>query len=384
MKNKGILRAIKILEYLRKNSDSEHPVKKSDLLNSCELKPYMGDKEACRDTIIGLAIAMNFDEYDIRPEEDWKICFKAFKNNYSAENLDSQKDDDIPKLNLHGGVYYNHTFTYDEINNIIDGIMFSKTLDTKSANELIEKIENNLTSKFYKKSAKRICKVKEPTLVDKELLRRNLLTIQQAIDNKVQVSFFFNGYDREKRLVRNHIEKYTVSPYYIVASGGRYYLLACINSFKNMSIWRIDLMTELEIPKPGIKPNSKGLPALEKKEVKNLPDVWTDEFQLSHLNMSFDRPVTVKLRIKSPKDENLKPLRADYTFMYDWFGDTFKYFETEKHAPYNDIVMVKCSPFAMVNWALQYSDRVEVLEPKSIRGMIIEKIRNLNEKYMEE
>lgn len=142
-------------------------------------------------------------------------------------------------------------------------------------------------------------------------------------------------------------------------------------------------MTELEIPKPDKKPNSKGLPALEKKEVKNLPDVWNDEFQLSHLNMSFDQPVKVRLRIKSPKDGNLKPLRADYTFMYDWFGDTFKYVETEKHLPYDDIVTVKCSPFAMVNWALQYSDRVEVLEPISVRDMIIEKIRNLNEKYME-
>lgn len=231
VKNKSILRAIKILEYLKKNSDSEHPVKKSDLLNSSELKPYMGDKEACRDTIVGLAMAMNFDEYDIRPEKDWKIYFKAFKNNYGTEDLDEQNDDDIPKLNLHGGVYYNHAFSYDEINNIIDGIMFSKTLDTKSANELIEKIENTLTSKFYKKSAKCICRVKEPILVDKDLLRRNLFTIQKAIDDKVQISFYFNGFNCEKKLVRNNVEKYTVSPYYVVASGGRYYLLACINFF---------------------------------------------------------------------------------------------------------------------------------------------------------
>ena len=41
------------------------------------------------------------------------------------------------------------------------------------------------------------------------------------------------------------------------------------------------------------------------------------------------------------------------------------------------------SPFAMVNWALQYSDRVEVLEPESIRQQVAEKVRKLYEKYGE-
>ena len=40
-------------------------------------------------------------------------------------------------------------------------------------------------------------------------------------------------------------------------------------------------------------------------------------------------------------------------------------------------------PFAMVNWALQYSDRVEVLEPESIRRQVAEKARRLYEKYGE-
>jgi predicted DNA-binding transcriptional regulator YafY len=67
--------------------------------------------------------------------------------------------------------------------------------------------------------------------------------------------------------------------------------------------------------------------------------------------------------------------------MHDWFGDTFQFVETEREAPYDDIVRVKCSPYAMTNWALQYSDRVEVLTPVSVREAVIEKIRNLNEKY---
>lgn len=54
---------------------------------------------------------------------------------------------------------YNRTFSYDEIDRIIEGILSSKTLDTKSAKDLIEKVENTLTTKFYKKVSRNICKV---------------------------------------------------------------------------------------------------------------------------------------------------------------------------------------------------------------------------------
>lgn len=67
--------------------------------------------------------------------------------------------------------------------------------------------------------------------------------------------------------------------------------------------------------------------------------------------------------------------------MHDWFGDKFKVVETEKAAPYDDIVKVECSPFAMTHWALQYCDRVEVIAPEEVRNRVIEKIKNLNTKY---
>lgn len=390
-------RAYKILEYLRKNSDSEHTVTQASLRRVPEMEKYLGDKETYNDTIVNMAKAMNSDEYGTtKPEEQWKIIFKDFKKKYGDSGLDdaeAEDNEDKKKTTMRiRGLYYNHTFSYEEINSLIEGVLFSRTLDSKTANEIIEKIENNLTTKFYKKGPKHICKVKEPVLADRETLRKNLRTIQQAIDDGVKISFRFNGYNRDKQLVPNHKEKDIVSPYYIVASGGRYYLLACKERVidkrpvRKMSIWRIDLMTDIDIPNRNENLNIKGIGAINKWDVMNLPQSWNDEFQLSHLNMSFDRPVKVRLRIKSPKAEGdpLKPLRADYTFMYDWFGNTFKYIKTEDIPPYDDIVEVKCSPFAMANWALQYSDRVEVLAPESVRNMVIEKVENLTEKYIKE
>lgn len=81
------------------------------------------------------------------------------------------------------------------------------------------------------------------------------------------------------------------------------------------------------------------------------------------------------------EDNPTRRIRADYTFLHDWFGDKFKVVETEKTAPYDDIIKVECSPFAMTHWALQYSDRVEVVTPEEVRNSVKEKIRNLNVKY---
>ena len=123
-----------------------------------------------------------------------------------------------------------------------------------------------------------------------------------------------------------------------------------------MYIWRIDLMTNVK------QIERRRVP---RREVTGLPLEWTDDFQLSHLNMSYDEPVTVRLRIR--EDDGGAP---PYTFLHDRFGDTFRCVGTDE-------VEVLCSPFGMVNWAMQYSDRVEVLAPQSVREAVAERVRKM-------
>lgn len=388
-------RMFRILEYLKRNTDSQHPITQAEMRRDPEISEFIGDKETFNRLIKDMARTMNSGEFGYKPEKEWKLFFQDFKR-YFGDDADYEMDEDefdgdeeyddfVSQTMRIDGLYYNRTFSYDEINSLIEGILATKTIDTKTANCLIEKIEDTLTTKFYKRGPKRICKVREPELVDRELLRDNLITIQKAIDNNVQIRFRFNGYTYQKKLEPVREEKDVVSPYYIVASGGRYYLLACMDGKwqRTMSIWRIDLMTDIEIPGMDEKLNIFGKRRIPKREVENLPMRWSEDFQLKHLNMSFDKPEWITLRIKSRKrkDDPSKRVRADYTFMHDWFGNNFKFMYSEKEEPYDDIVKVECSPYGMVNWALQYSDRVEVLEPAEVREAVIEKVKKLNEKY---
>lgn len=383
----SVERMLKILEYLKWNTDSNHPTSQMEMRSDPSISEYISHKETFHRLIKNMTSALNAAETAYKDEKDWKICFDAFKK------LNSQKDDDSDNKDLDNddsddnklepqmrirNLYYNRTFSYDEIDRIIEGIYSIKTLDSKSADVLIKKVEDNLTTKFYKKGPKNICKVMEPELVDRETLKNNLLTIQKAIDNGKKVAFIFNGYSRDKKLIPIRHHKDIVSPYYIVANSGKYYLLACkeitINDevIKKMSIWRIDFMSKIEIPDFNYETSEGGYNILPKREVQNLPIQWNDKFQLEHLNMAFDEPVDITLKITNIDNKN----GADYTFLHDWFGNNFRFRRSE-----DNIVEIKCSPYAMTHWALQYSDRVEVLEPIDLRNQIIEKIKALNTKY---
>lgn len=378
-----------ILEYLRRNSDPEHLASRDLMRGMDDLKKYAESKAAFNDSVRDLAMALNHDENGaILPQKDWKVFYRAFCEKYGgredgeddtpADNVSAEGRKKEPRMPIRG-LYYRHTFSYEEINALIEGILFSRTLDSQTANLLIEKIENQLTTKFYKKGPKNICTVREPMLGDRERLRENLLLIQRAIDDEVKIAFRFNGYDRRRELVPVRNKKDVVSPYYLIASGGRYYMLACAEGREDASIWRVDLLTELKIP--GRSKRRKGERALEKRKVMGLPQVWDEKFHFRHLNMAYDQPVEITLRINNPREWSDGEMRQNYTFLYDWFGDTFHYERTETEPPYGDIVTLLCSPFAMVNWALQYSDVVEVLEPESVREAVAEKIRRLERKY---
>ena len=93
-------RAFKILEYLKNNSDNEHTVTQAALRRESEIEPYMGDKETYNDTIVKMAMALNFDEYGVKPEDEWKLIFKDFVKKFGAESLaESDSEDEYDESN---------------------------------------------------------------------------------------------------------------------------------------------------------------------------------------------------------------------------------------------------------------------------------------------
>lgn len=365
-----VQRIIWLLQYLRKYSAPGHPVKLREIdryFQTHGIELAIVDKKTRHKLIEDLATALNSDGQDHPlPWEQMRIYY---------DELSPEAEERESGYSTITNLYYRQEFTDEEIDQLEEGILFLPSLDAAQKAKLMGKIEEYFATKFYRRKCCLVQSIYQRFAIDRESLYLSLSELQDSIEKKKKVQYSFNGYDVKKKLVPASKKKYTISPYYIVVYGGRYYLLGAADGYDTLSIWRVDLMSELEITNQPIR---------RKQEVK-APERWDERFPYEHLNMFFDQPVEVTLRVYNPKasPDPESAHRPGYTFLYDWFGPTFRYIRTEETPPYDDIIKVRCSPEAMSHWALQYSERVEVLEPADLREKIAGMVRDLEKKYLE-
>lgn len=363
----SVILALSILEILKDETDKASPLTQNQILGMLKEKGMKCSAKTLSSTLKKLTWALNPPVYTEEDKDNFRIIYSGYDR--ELEEDDDTKEDSRYMSNF----YYAHDFSYQEIDRLIEGIQFSKILTTVEANKIIEKIKK-LTNRHYSNITSQIYTVPEFATAPQEQLKENLKTLQTAIADKVKITFVFNGYDKNKQLVPFREKRYTVSPYYVVAYNGKYYLLANTDYFDNVSIYRVDLMSAIEIPERNEKNGKKGIDAKKMSEVKGLKEKWDpDDFMIKHLNMFYDEPETITLKIRNNR----------YTLVHDWFGD---HYTTVKKRDQNldeqyDLIRVCCSPNAIINWALQYSDYVEVVEPVEIRNAVVKRLKDTLEKY---
>ncbi|MCC3865675.1 WYL domain-containing protein [Terrisporobacter petrolearius] len=351
--NSAIVRALEILKILKKETDEEHSLTQDKILFKLKQRNYDCNIKTLNKTLKELRLALNPYTYDEFSKDDFRIVFPGY------DKFDSKE---LRMTNLR----YVHEFSMDEVDSIIEAIQFSKTLSNEKSKIIIEKVKG-LTSKYYKNKTNHINTVPQFSTINKKILKQNLITIQQAIEDKVKISFFFNRYNRAKQLENSRSSRYVISPYYIAAYNGKYYLLANTEPYENTSIYRIDLMTDIQIPK---EDNTKGIRRKSIRNVRGISEVWNPEdFMIKHMNMFYDDPMTIGLKVKNHK----------YTIIHDWFGDQYT-FKKKIDENYDEIEVV-CSPNAVVHWAMQYCNYVEVISPIFVRDDVISILKNMVEKY---
>ena len=136
-----------------------------------------------------------------------------------------------------------------------------------------------------------------------------------------------------------------VNPYQIAAVNGRYYLICNHQKFSNVSNYRLDRITDIQLLPTPIKPMEQ-VQGLE--HGLDLP-----KHMAEHIYMFAGPSETVTFRLK-------KSLVGD---VIDWFGQEVEFSqETETEV----IARVHVNLEAMRRWALQYALYVQVLSPKSL------------------
>lgn len=329
-----------------------------------EIGEYMGNKVSFNKMMKNIVKALNFEDGLLKHPSEQRLLFRDFQKMYPEyEDLTDEK------TVLIKDIYYNHAFTKEEVRNIIIALRTSRFMDETETEKLVDKIKSELTSKYFNDSFAKIYS-KEHTASDKFI--KNFSIVSNALINCQQLTFRMNYYNWRQQLV-TYGEKYIISPDFIIANNGKYYVTGCFENKnddkKNLAIIRIDLMSDIQILKVRVT------------STYYIPSLWQiseDKFRTLHLNMSYDECLTVEMKIRKTYKTNNE---VNYTPLHDSFGDAYTVVRKKEDG---DIVRVRCSKYGIVSWAVQYGDLVEVISPESVIEEIKKKIETLKGKYFNE
>ena len=295
---------------------------------------------------------------------------------------------------------------------LIDSVLYSKILTKKEADNLAKRITFLAGKNLSDLTKYRHRMDKQPYIVGDEDLNekvghiesrvlKQVQLIREAIKKRKRVKFNLCVYEYRNQKV--HLTPYgkqgvvltdqeisdkykkdvhrVVSPFEVIFSNGRYYMLgADLETERNpdlkYKLYRVDLLDDLTI-------NWKDRDATTKEDAgiqNELESLY--EYRMENPYMFTGKVETVRIRIDADQ----------FTQIVDWFSDDFEVigsiqkasdaFGTENVSSYDIDVKVNLNSFTF--WVLQYSGCVEVLERKSdnvYRKHIKETLKRALEKY---
>lgn len=263
-------------------------------------------------------------------------------------------------ISMENGCYLvEREFEEAELRLLIDSVLFSKNITSRQAKILIGKLRAQ-ANKYFDVKVSHVANLPELFHADNKQVMYALNDINDAISQKNKISFDYNDYGPDFKLHHKREEKYIVNPYQMVANNGRYYLIGNYDKYDDISHYRIDRMTDVEI-----------LPEKAKRisQIKGMENGFSlPKHMAEHIYMFSGESVQIKLLAK----------KSQMNELIDWFGKDFTILG-EKEEEY--LITLRCNERAMYYWALQYGPFVEILEPLQLRTEIQEAINEMQKKY---
>ena len=324
------LKLLYINQYLEKYSDEDNLVKADELIEMLSEKGI----ECERESIYADIAALKGFGVDISTE----------KRGYRILN----RDFELPELRL-----------------LMDAVQAADFISAKKSKELISKI-STLCSVNQAKLLEKQVYIENRNKCTNEEIYYNIDIINKAILQKSKISFTYIKRvidEAAKEIVREEKE-FTVSPYALIWSNDRYYLVSNNSKYDNLMHTRIDRMKHVVLT---------GEPARDFSEVSPYRSFFDSADYSGKLFNMFSGD-TQKLTLRC-SDGILEE-------MVDRFGDECS---IRKVAGENDgrfILETKCvCSEGLVSWLMQFGDKVEVTAPESLRNDILSKAECIKNIY---
>ncbi len=322
--NKKMLNML-ILDILKEYSDENHRLTQQEIIRLLKANYYM---ECDRRSVKNNVLYLKEFGYDIYMDDGYYLGEREFED--------------------------------AELRMLIDSVLFSKNLTQKQAKRLIEKLIS-MGNRYFSAKVSHISNLSDMQYADNKQLMYVLDTVNDAISARKKISFIYNDYDVNLMLKPRRDKEYVVNPYQMVANNGHFYLIANYDKYDDISHYRLDRMTFVNILDEKIKPQ---------KEVKDFKNGFSlPKHMAEHIYMFSGPSIPVRILTEEGMMNDL----------IDWLGKDIRVRKT--NIPGQIDVQFNCNEESIFYWAVQYGMYVEVLEPESLRQRIKESIQNMADKY---
>jgi len=336
------------LEVLKNYTDEEHRLTRAEI---CEKLKQDYDMEVDPRTIKTNIMDLIDLGYEIEYQETNRMTMDRKTGNCEESNILSN-------------YYLIRDFTKPELRLLIDSLLFSKHLPYSQCKELVEKIEG-LSDKYFRSHMSYICTMPEDKTNNQQVFY-NIDVLDEAIDKKKKVAFKYLEYGTDKeqhvKLKNDGTERvYVVSPYQMAAKEGKYYLICNYDKYDDISNYRVDRITDIEM----LDEKAKAFEKLKGSDGKRLD---LADYMKKHVYMYSSADSSVKFRV-------VRPMISD---VIDMFGKDVRFFDET-----DETVCVKANvnESAMIQFAKSYAPDVVILEPEKLREQVKKELEEAAEVY---
>lgn len=337
-----------ILEILREYSDPQHTLSQADIKNLLQSKYQMdADRKSIRRNIDNLL------------EMGYPICYTEVHRNTPNQKTGEMEDNAILS-----DFYYEADFAESEIRLLMDAILFSNHIPKSQRKRLMDKLAG-LASKNFKSHVKHVASTPD-SLPQSPQLFLNIELLDEAIERKKKVKFRYMKYDIDKKLHPTlkgdgSIREYIVSPYQMAAKDGKYYLICNNDNYDDLSNYRVDRISSVEILDETIKP-AKSLKGQRGKPLD------LGKYMQEHIYMYTGESTKVKLKIT----------RDMVSDVIDEFGTDVRFYDVRD---WHVCVEAKVNERAVMQFAKNFAPDVVVLHPKKLAEQIVKEANKTTSSY---
>ena len=322
-------RILILLEILMRKTDENHPLNASELIALLEQNNISCDRKTIYEDIE----ALNLSGYDI-------INVKGAKNGYFL----SGREFELPEVAL-----------------LTDAVLAADFITRKKTDILVKKLKGLLNEYQAEKFAGRTF-IDNRNKGDNEEIYYSIDAIERGIDLKKKISLKYIRHTLTNgRTPTLSSKKMIVSPYALIWADDHYYLVCNNEKYNNLMHLRLDRMKNVAVTDEDFRHFS------EVSEYKN--EFNTADYSAKVFNMFSGEEVEIVLDCSTDILEQVIDRFSDKIFIRQSSENRFKF----SHKA--------CISDGLVTWIMQFSDKMRVEAPETLKQKIIERSKEIQKLY---